>query len=439
MVMLCSSNWTNCLVSGALFLVLGAPATFADESMVEGRPKTAAEMGIMQGTPPSRTVDISAWDKGPDNRWAFQHISEFLHVANVSRGSGSAVPLKMALQDLSELTFEGLDGERMTVEQMLAQTYTDGFIVMHNGEVVYEKYFNGMTPNTRHLLMSVSKSVTGTLAGILVNDGRLDPTAPITKYLPEMAESPGYKDTTVRQVLDMTTSIVFSEDYADPEAEVVAHEASSAWRGEAAPGAQDGIYAFAKTIKKDPTRAHGQQFHYASINTDVLGWLIERASGQRFSDFMSDAIWSKLGADHDGDMTVDYKGTAAAAGGFVFTLRDLARFSQMVLDDGYYNGQQIVSPGWFDDTRFNGDNAAWKPTSYGKIWPDGFYRNQWYVTKDDQGSFFAVGVNGQHIWINPKTRTVIVKFSSLPVSADKENISLGWLAMDAISRSFADQ
>ncbi|CUH41251.1 serine hydrolase domain-containing protein [Ruegeria atlantica] len=413
-----------------------AGAAFAQDNMVEGRPMTSAEMGIMQDTPPNRTIDISAWDKGPDNRWAFQHISEFLHVANISRGSGPAAPLALALQDLSDLQFDGLDGQPMTVADMLVRTYTDGFLVMQDGDIVFEKYFNGMTPNTRHLLMSVSKSVTGTLAGILVNDGRLNPTALVTDYIPEMESAPGFGDATVRQVLDMTTAIVFSEDYADPDAEVVAHEATTAWRGENVPMAQEGVYAFATTIAKDASRPHGQQFHYASINTDVLGWLIERASGQRFADYMSAAIWSQLGADHDGQITVDYKGAAAANGGFVLTLRDLARFSQMVLDDGFYNGRQIVPSGWIDDIRFNGNNAAWQPTSYSSIWPDGFYRNQWYVTKDDHGSFFAVGVNGQHIWINPTTRTAIVKFSSLPVSADKENIALGWAAMDAIARSF---
>ena len=426
------------LTVATLLLFSNGSQAIAQENMVDGRPMTAAEMGIMQGTPPGRTIDISAWDKGPDNRWAFQHISEFLHVANISRGSGSAVPLRMALQDLSGLEFEGLDGEPMTVADMLVKTYTDGFIVLHDGDVIFEKYFNGMSPDTRHLLMSVSKSVTGTLAGILVNDGRLDPTALVTDYIPEMTDAPGFGDATVRQVLDMTTSIIFSEDYADPDAEVVAHEATTAWRGENAPMAQEGVYAFSTTIKKDPSRPHGQQFQYASINTDVLGWLIERASGQRFANFFSEAIWSRLGAEHDGQITVDYKGAAAANGGFVLTLRDLARFAQMVLDDGYYNDTQIVPSGWIDDIRFNGNNAAWRPTIYAETWPDGFYRNQWYVTKDDHGSYFAVGVNGQHIWINPATRTVVVKFSSLPVSADKENIVLGWLAMDAISRSFSD-
>ncbi len=420
------------IMLGVVAMTLTLPQSAAT---AEDRPKTAAEMGIMQGSPPKRLIDLSKWDKGPDNRWAFQHISEIIPTANISRGSGPAALLERAPTDLSELVFETPDGKEMTVHKMLETTYTDGFIVLHQGKVVLEKYFNGMTPGTRHLLMSVSKSVTGTLAGILVNDGRLNPTLRVIDYIPELKNSPGFADATVREVLDMTTSIVWSEDYADPKAQVVSHEVATAWRGPQSKLAQQGLYAFAQTTKKDE-RAHGEKFHYASINTDVLGWLIERASNQRFVEFMSDAMWSKLGAEHDAQISVDYKGSAVANGGFVITLRDLARFSQMVLDDGYYNGQQIVSPGWITDIRFNGKNSAWKPTSYAETWPDGFYRNQWYVTKDDQGSFFGVGVNGQHIWINPKTRVAIVKFSSLPVSADKENIVLGWAGMDAIARSF---
>jgi CubicO group peptidase (beta-lactamase class C family) len=416
-------------------VILAATTTIGTAQEI---PKTAAELGIMQGSPPQRTVNMAEWDKGPDNRWAFQHISEIIPVANISRGSGQATVLQFTPKDLSGLLFTSKDGNEMSVQEMLTRTYTDGFIVLHKGDVVYEKYFNAMTPNTRHLLMSVSKSLTGTLAGSLVHDGRLNPDAMVTDYLPELIESSAFGNATVRQVLDMTTALVFSEDYADPNAEVVAHEAATAWRGENAEGAKDGVYAFANTIKKDDARPHGQQFQYASINTDVLGWLIERTSGQRFSEFMSDKIWSTLGADHDGQISVDYKGSAVANGGFVLTLRDLARFAQMVLDDGFYNNQQIVPSGWVDDIRFNGNNDAWKPTHYHETWPDGFYRNQWYVTGDDNGTFFAVGVNGQHIWINPTTRVAIVKYSSLPLSADKENITLGWSAMDAISRSFGD-
>jgi CubicO group peptidase (beta-lactamase class C family) len=420
------------------FGVVAISLTLANSiAIAEDRPQTAAEMGIMQGSPPKRLIDMSKWDKGPDNRWAFQHISEIIPTGNISRGSGPVARLEHAPQDLSGLGFKTPDGKQMTVRKMLETTYTDGFIVLHEGRIAFEKYYNGMTPQTRHLLMSVSKSVTGTLAGILVNDGRLNPTAKVIDYIPELKNSPGFAEATVREVLDMTTSIVFSEDYADPKAEVVSHEVATAWRGPKSKLAQEGLYAFSQTIKKDK-RAHGEKFHYASINTDVLGWLIERASKQRFIEIMRDAIWSKLGAEHDAQISVDYKGSAVANGGFVITLRDLARFSQMVLDDGRYNDRQIVPSGWIDDIRFNGKNSAWKPTSYSKIWPDGFYRNQWYVTKDDHGSFFAVGVNGQHIWINPKTRVVMVKYSSLPISADKDNIVLGWVGMDAIARSFGN-
>ena len=133
-------------------------------------------------------------------------------------------------------------------------------------------------------------------------------------------------------------------------------------------------------------------------------------------------------------MWVDYFGSAVANGGYCVTLRDLARFAQMMLDDGAYDGRQIVSSEWVNDIRFNGKNSAWKPTKYAEIWPDGFYRNQWYVTKDDHGSFFAIGVNGQHIWINPTKRVVIIKFSSFPVSADAESGILATSGMNAIAR-----
>lgn len=396
-------------------------------------PKTAAQLGFTDGFPPSRIIDISKWDKGEDCRWAFQHISEIIPTANISRGSGPVTEIPRSPKDISGIRFKPKGGKRMTVKEMLDSTYTDGFIVLQNGAIVFEKYYNGMTPATRHLLMSVSKSVTGAIAGILVNDGHLITDKKVVDYIPELKSSSGFADANVREVLDMTTSIVFREDYDNPEAEIASHEQATAWRGRTQI-AEKGLYAYAQTIKKDK-REHDEMFHYASINTDVLGWLIERASNQRFIDFMSQSVWAKLGAEHDAQLSVDYHGSPVANGGFVITLRDLARFGQMILDDGYYNGKQIIPSGWIDDIRFNGKNSAWKPTKYSKIWPNGFYRNQWYVTQDDQGSFFAVGVNGQNIWINPSSRVVIVKLSSFPISADMESGLMTWAGMDAIARN----
>ena len=361
---------TKKIISSALiFAFMAVTSTSSAEP-----PKTAAQLGFTDGFPPNRVIDMSKWDKGEDCRWAFQHISEIIPTANISRGSGAPTELRRSPQDLSGMSFTTGEGKTMTVKEMLDSTYTDGFIVLKDGAVVFEKYYNGMTPDTRHLLMSVSKSVTGSIAGILVNDGRLIPDKKVVDYIPELKNSQGFADATVREVLDMTTSVIFVEDYDDPEAEIASHEQATAWRGRT-PIAEKGLYAFAQTIRKDK-REHGELFHYASINTDVLGWLIERASSQRFIDFMSQTVWSKLGAEHDAHLSVDYLGSPVANGGFVITLRDLARFGQMILDDGYYNGEQIIASGWIDDIRFNGKNSAWKPTKYGEVWPDGFYRNQ---------------------------------------------------------------
>jgi len=399
-------------------------------------PRTAAEMGIMQGSPPTRTIDMANWDKGPDCRWAFQHISEIVPTANIGRGWGPACAIPSAPLELGKVSFNGHDDEQMTVQEMLDATYTDGFIVLHQGRAVYEVYDNGMLPDTRHLLMSVGKSVTGAMAGQLLMDGRLDADALVVEYIPELKKSSGFAEATVRQVLDMTTSIVFNEDYDDPDAEIKSHEEAMAWRGRT-PLAEKGVYAFAQTIEKD-AREHGKQFYYASINADVLGWLIERATGQRYIEWLSEGIWSKLGAERDAQISVDYFGSAVANGGMCITLRDLARFGQMMLDGGVYNGQQIVSPEWVEDTRFKGDNAAWKSSDFSPLWPKGSYRNMWYATNDEHGSFFAIGVNGQHIWINPTTRVVIVKFSSHPISSDLDSTLDTWRGMDAISVKLAE-
>ena len=122
-------------------------------------------------------------------------------------------------------------------------------------------------------------------------------------------------------------------------------------------------------------------------------------------------------------------------GGFCVTLRDLARFGQMMLDGGRANGSQIVPEGWIDDIRSNGDSAVWRPTNYGEVWPGGWYRNQWYVTGDDHGTYFAIGVNGQHIWIDPTTNAVVIKLSSTPVSVDLELAQLAIGAIEAVARS----
>lgn len=379
------------------------------------RPLTAQEYNLMQDFPPpaDRLVNLENWQDPPFNRWAFQHVSNLMPTAQISRGGTSVAQFERAHADLSRIRVKSNDQE-ITVAQVLESTYTDGLIVLKDGAIVTEKYYNHMTPHTKHLLMSVSKSLTGTLVGILVEAGKVDPDAPIIEYVPELKSS-GYGAATVRNALDMKASVVYREIYDDPDSHVQQHERAAGWRPPR-DGELVGNYQFLTTLEQDGE--HGERFQYCSASTDVLGWVLERASGTSFAELFSREIWTKLGAEHDAYVTVDGFGSPFFNGGINATLRDLARFGQMMLQDGLFNGQHVCPSAWIDDTRNNGDTSAW---SHNPIWPQfypqGNYRNQWYNTKDDHRAYFAVGVHGQHIWIDPIAGVVIVKVSTQPMAA----------------------
>ena len=299
-------------------------------------------------------LTLNNWQEGPWNRWAYQHVSHLIPTALISRGAGPIAAFERRPRDLSGLRFERADGGTTTLHAMLTETYTDAFVVLRDGAILYERYFNGMSAGTLHLFQSVSKSVTGMLTGILVADGRLRLDRRIGDYLPELRDS-GYADATVRDALDMLVSVVYTEDYDDPSSEMNRQDRAAAWRP-LLPDDVDGLYNFAATIRKDA--AHGEIFQYCSLTTDVLGWVLSRVSGLSFAELLSREIWSKLGCEHDAVITVDHFDSPSPSGGICTTARDLARFGQMVLRQGFANGEQIVPAAWIDDTRFNGDVEA---------------------------------------------------------------------------------
>jgi hypothetical protein len=375
----------------------------------------------MQGFPPpaDKLVTRKNWQNPPFNRWAFQHMDQVLRTAHLSRGSGPIAELPLELRDISRVTFKTKKGEHSSVNEMLNSTYTDSFIVLKDGKIAFEAYFNGMSRDKRHIIQSTSKSLTGSTATILIHEGRLDPNALVTKYIPELADS-AYGDVTVRQVLDMSNSVVWREVYTDPNSEIKRFEQANLWE-DYTEIAKAGTYAFLQTLKKDE-HDHGVKFHYATGNTDVVGWLIERASGQRFTEFFTQRVWSKLGAEHDASISVDINGFAAGSGGFAMTTRDFARFGEMMRNNGQLAGRHILPSGQVIDTVLNGNNDQFKDTKYAKIFnsPNGFYRNQWWMTGNKHGCYFAVGVYGQLLWIDPTAGVVIAKFSSWPDAVDVE-------------------
>ena len=240
---------------------------------------------------------------------------------------------------------ERMNGETQTVADILADTHTDAFLVLSHGRIVAERYFGTMTDSTRHLIMSVSKSIVGCVAGLLVERRQLDPNAQVTDYVPEVAGA-GYGGATVRDVLDMRTGVAFSEAYTSEDAGVRVMERSMGWRP---PLAEDprGAYDFLAAL--DSEGPHGGQFVYRSADTDMLGWICERSAGLRMADLISQLIWQPIGTEFDAEITCDSSGTAIHDGGISTTLRDLGRFGQMVLDDGVAFGRRVVPAAWFAD------------------------------------------------------------------------------------------
>ena len=179
----------------------------------------------MSGAPPfspQSQVTLANWQDPPFNRWAFQHVRELIPTARISRGSGPPWRLPSDDRDIAEVRFRHEDRE-LSIADLLADTYTDGFLVVHHGRIVTEQYFNSLAPDVPHLLMSVSKSVTSAVAGVLVGRRLLDPSAPVTDIVPELLGT-SLEGATVQHLLDMRAGTRFDESYDDPEADVRTYE-----------------------------------------------------------------------------------------------------------------------------------------------------------------------------------------------------------------------
>ena len=356
-------------------------------------------------------VTLATWQDAPNVRWSFRHLRELIPTHAIPADPARTRHLTTALDAAVGATrVTRLDGSTATADQVFADTNTDAVVVLHDGVVVDERYDAGMTAATPHLLMSVSKSLVGCVAGILAGRGLLDPEAPVTTYVPEVADS-GYGGATVRHLLDMRTGVAFSETYDDPAAEVRVMERSMGWRP-LRDGDPVGMYPYLATL--GTASEHGGPFTYRSADTDLLGWVCERAAEERMADLVSSLLWIPMGAEHDADITCDMVGSAVHDGGVSAVARDLARFGQLLLDDG----AGIVPADWLDASWNPGDDvrAAFAGTDHEAVLPGGWYRNQfWFVPNQHGPSLVCLGIHGQMVYVNRVTRTVGVKLSSWPV------------------------
>lgn len=407
-------------------------ASFTPANAQQGQPPLSAQdsdprvMGWMQGSPPPEdkiiTQPDSVYFSFPRLRWSVCHLREFLPTEEISRGIEAPVPLSYLppadfadeRQAIDALTFTPMNAsEPMSWEQSLYANYTDGILILHKGKVVYERYFGCLEEDGKHAAMSMTKSVTGLLAQILVAEGALDETALVRDIIPEIGSS-AFASATVREVMDMTTGVKYSENYADPNADiwVYSRAASPLPKPEGYTG-PNGYWEYLQQVQ--PEGNHGDEFHYKTINSDMLGWLITRVTGKSVTELASERLWKPMGAEQAAYQTVDGKGVPFAGGGLTAGLRDLGRLGQLMLNEGEINGKRLFPAEVVSRIRQGGDQS--KFSGFPTI-PNGSYTSQWWVFHNDNGAYAARGVHGQTIYVDPTAEMVLVRFASFPTAAN---------------------
>jgi hypothetical protein len=409
------------ILSRTLAVTLAVLLTHQTQAQEMPSPDTVRldQLQLMEGFPAPADKQVTADNflvQFPNLRWAFHHMRELLPTRNIRRGSGasSGLPAGEDLRNkIDALSFTGPQGDTLTFGQYLTSTFADATLILKDGKVVYEAYHEGMPAENPHMLWSVTKSFGGLIATQLLEEGTLKADALITDYVPELQGS-GWSGATIQQLLNMTADIDYSEVYADQESDVVKYAMSAGMlpRPEDFAGQRD-LYSYLPTIGADG--AHGERFIYRTVHTEVLGWVLRRATGKHVAELISERIWSKLGTEQDAYLLLDSKGTEWAGAGLNATLRDLGRFGEMMRLEGRFNGQQIVNSSVITGIREGGDREAFKAA--GRDFQAGYsYRNQWWISHNDDGAYEALGVHGQMIHVNPAAGLVVVRLSSHPVA-----------------------
>lgn len=381
-------------------------------------------------------VTLANWQSDPYVEWSFQHVDQIVPTTPIAAG-GHPAYLPSTPRPLATLPVTLADGTATSVGWVMDATDTDGWAVFDGHGLVAEHYARGMAPDTRHLLMSVSKSLVGMLTGVLVHQGRLAVDAPLERYVPAVAGS-GYGGATVRDLLDMRSGIAFSEDYLDAMAEVRLMEQVIGWAPRTVPGLPSTMYDFLATLQAK--RAHGGPFEYRSCETNMLGWVCEAATGEHLTRLMSDLVWAPMGAELDAYIGVDTVGTGMYDGGICASLRDLIRFGTLLLRGGVsVHGVPVLPATWVADTWTGGPDtvAAYEASDGITLTPGGMYRNQCWFPVAGGDVLLALGIHGQMIYVNRATGVVAAKLSSWAQPQNPWKLFSTLRAFDAISAALA--
>ena len=380
---------------------------------------------IMKGSPPplEYQVTLENWRKYPYNIWAFVNVRSIIPTSSIKFDPKQKIDFIKKLTNLDEIKISHNNTEKK-LKDILVDCNTDSFLVMHKGKLVFEFFNNFTTCETPHIIFSISKSLTSLLTGILVDKKLIDVNTTVSKILPETIGS-AYEDATIRNVLDMNVASNFIEDYSGKAEIFQKYRSSTGWD---IPSNNDmthlsGLHEFLSNLPKS-MHLHGKKYHYCSPHSDLLGWIIERVSGEKYSKIISDLLFKPSGITNDANVTLDRFGATRSAGGISISPYDLLLISEMVRTNGANKNGQIVPENWINDIKNYEDNSCYLNQDDLKRFPNGNYRSKWYQTGFEENEFCAIGIHGQNIWINPKKELTIIRMSSAsdPINIKTEEL-----------------
>ncbi len=363
----------------------------------------------------SSEINLDNWREYPFSAHAFQNVAELIPVQPIQGPGDSEFPQDLDAQ-LLERSYQIADKEISGIE-FLKQSYTDGLLVTKNGTLVAEYFANNMSLNSPHLTFSVSKSITGIVAGIVLKKFDVSASTKISEIL-KSASGGAYADATIRNLLDMTVSLDFDEVYTSKEGTYARYRRAMLWmsRSSESDYSDEDLATFILSLPK-AAHEHGYMFTYKSPNSDLLGLVLQEISGLPLPQLISEYLWKPLGCD-PATITVDDKNMARTAGGLSCSIKDLTLVGELMRRGGIHNGKSLIDPMWVVDTFGHGDKEAWSRGEFFESFPEGSYRNQWYKISEDE--ICAIGIHGQWIYINSSKDVVITKFSCQPKADDDE-------------------
>jgi CubicO group peptidase (beta-lactamase class C family) len=405
----------------------------------DGLASDPRRLGWMDGTPPPTSRQVRFADDRfldfPQIRWSLSHMRELMPTVNVWRGEGPPSSFGdaggIAESAIDELAFDDMNGRARRWDASLPDTYTDGILVLYRGRRIYERYFGALQPHIPHSCFSITKSYAATLCASLVHEGVLDENQRVPHWLPEMRGT-AFDDATLRQLMDMQIGVAYSEAYADPKAQIWDYARAGGLRPRPADYAGPGsFYEYLPTLR--PEGRHGEAFAYKTVNTELMSWIMKKVTGLPLAQMLGERLWAPLGCEQDAYLSVDPIGVPMGGGGLSATLRDLARFGELMRRDGDWNGSQLVPVAVVDDVRRGSDPAKFAKAGY-TLLPGYSYRSMWWVTHNELDAYEARGIHGQRLYVAPKAEMVVARFASHPIAASAANDPITLPALLALGR-----